>query len=155
MQKLKVESNYLTESPDYKLYSSGQMTVATILCSIVSGGLLLASNYSKLGDRKKARQAIYLTIAVFTVQLIINVILDIRFNSGGVLLMGLNVGIAFGFGFMVDKWHAAQYAAHRSQGGMRNSNLNAATLCLFASLSIFLALLGLFLLISFAVFFGT
>ena len=153
MQELSVEKNFSTEPPDYRLYSSGQMVVATILCSIMSGGLLLASNYSKLGDKKSARHTVYLSIAVLILQLIISAYVLIWINPrGNAFFVGLNVVIAVCFGYMVDKWQANQYGWHRAQGGLRNSNLNAATLCLF-TLCIFFALLFLLVLISIAYFF--
>ena len=145
-QEISAETNFSNEMPDYKLYSSGQMTAATMLCSIVGGGLLLASNYSKLGDEKRARRAVYLSIAVLILQLIFNAYVIIRFNPrGNALFIGLNIAVAVGFGFLVDKWQANEYGLHRARGGLRNSNLNAATLCLFTlcAFAVFLFLLAL------------
>ncbi len=109
MQEINIKSNFSIDASNYRLYSAAQIIVATILCSIISGRLLLPLDYSKLGDEKNARRVVYLSIAAFILQLTINVIVIILFDLRSITLLSrLNVGIAVGFGFMVDKWQGIQ-----------------------------------------------
>lgn len=151
MQELNSESNILTESPDFRLYSAGQMVAVTIFCSVIGGGLLLASNFSKLGEEKKARRTVYLSIAFFIVQMIFNTILiglfEPRNNS---FLIGLNMVAAVVFGFMAEKWQGADYAEFIAQGGRRNSSFNAAILGLFVTVCV----MAFLMLVSLAFFFA-
>lgn len=111
------------DAPAYKLFSSGQIAVAAIFGSILTGGLMLANNYSKLGDKKAARRAVILSLLAFVFLWVGSATLlsGASESSARSLMSGINLWLAVVFKFMVDRWQGDQYADHLRRGGERVS----------------------------------
>ncbi len=115
-----------TSAPDYNLFSSGQIAVATVLGSVITGGLMLASNYTKLGEKKNVRRSILFAIGAFLLFSIIGVLMvinKISDSDGKTITSMLNVVSIISFGLMLNRFQGTQYDNHIASGG-RTSNWN-------------------------------
>ncbi len=135
-----------TGAPDYKLFSSGQIAVATVLGSIITGGLMLASNYAKLGEKKNARRSVLFAVGAFLLFSIIGVLMVINKMSdsdGKTITSMLNVVSIIGFGLMLNRFQGVRYDNHIASGGERTSNWNVAAFVIVISV-LYLAAFFLF-----------
>jgi len=116
-----------TSPPDYNLFSSGQIAVATVLGSVITGGLMLASNYAKLGEKKNVRRSILFAVGAILLFSIIGVLMVINKMSdsdGKTITSMLNVVSIISFGLMLNRFQGTQYDNHIASGGGRASNWN-------------------------------
>jgi len=149
MQNLHLQSDAVTESPDYNLFSAGQIAAGTFFGSIIAGGLMLASNYSNLGDKKKAHRTVILSISCFVLLLVVTIGLfgEMSERNSKPLTYLLAFGIAIGFWVLVKNLQGVQYVNHIAQGGGQVSNWNVAAIVIVVSI-LYSALLVLFLMVS-------
>ncbi len=149
MQNLHLQSDAVTESPDYNLFSAGQIAAGTFFGSILVGGLMLASNYSNLEDKKKAHRTIILSISCFILLLVVTIGLFDGMSKRGTdaLTRLLTFGIAIGFWMLVKNLQGVQYVNHIAQGGRQASNWNVVAIVIVVSI-LYFALLVLFSMVS-------
>ena len=141
MQNLHLQSDSECETPDYKLFSAGQIAAGTFFGSIIAGGLLLASNYSYLGDKKKALQTGVLSIFGFVLVLIVMLGLfdEMPEHPKRGLTHMLNFGIALGLWLLAKKLQGVEYVNHIERRGGRVSNWNVVAFVIVISILYFAA----------------
>ncbi len=139
MQNLHLQSDAAFENPGYKLFSAGQIAAGTFFGSILTGGYMLASNYSNLGDKKKAHRTVVLSISCFILLLIVTIGLfyGMPDHSRRGLTNMLNFGIALGFWWLVKKLQGLEYINYIAEGGGRVSNWNVAAIVMVVSVLYF------------------
>lgn len=135
MQNLHLQSDAAFENPGYKLFSAGQIATGTFFGSILTGGYMLTSNYSNLGNKKKARRTTVLSICGFVLLLIgtMGLFDEISEHSSRRMMHMLNLGIAIGFLLLVKKLQGIEYTNHIAEGGGRVSNWKVAAVVVVIS----------------------
>lgn len=96
--------------PDERLFSPGQVTLATFLGAPIAGGLLLAHNYRGLGKAERAWQPLVIGAGVTILLLIISLLLPAD-SPGAPLTIGTCIGM--------------YYYAKQEQGGAVADHLRA------------------------------
>ncbi|HEX7318109.1 MAG TPA: hypothetical protein VF297_29670 [Pyrinomonadaceae bacterium] len=118
-QVLMVESppSFLpTQLSDGKLFSTGQITLATFLGAPLAGFLLLARNYQVLGKGATAWQP--LLVGVVTTALLVILGLLLPENVPGT---GLSMGSCIGMYYYVKQWQGGAIDAHLKAGARQGS----------------------------------
>lgn len=102
---------------------------------------MLASNYSKLGDKNKALQTIILSIFGFVLVLIVllGFLGEMPEHPRRGLTHILNFSIALGLWLLAKKLQGAKYVDHIEQRGGRFSNWNVAAVVIVISVLYFAA----------------
>ena len=122
----------VTSEPDYKLFSPGQIIVATLFGFVIAGQVLLALNYAKLKEAKRANRKLLVVLASLLVMAIfppLNLLFSIYFL------------ISFYPEFK--RQQGNKYAEHIALGGERCSNWDVAALCVLSYIIFFLSVIFL------------
>jgi hypothetical protein len=106
----------LTNEPDGRLYSAGQIGLATFLGAPIAGCLLLARNYELLENKKAAWQLLAVGIGATIVLLIIAFLLPE--NTRG---SGLSLGACIGMYFTAKHLQGETVERHLKAGGRKGS----------------------------------
>lgn len=119
-----------TGTSDYKLFSAGQIFAATLFGSIFTGQVMLALNYSKLKDIKRANRK-FLFSFVFLVLLAI------------MPQLWLLPTICFIFTFYSEfkRRQEIEYIEHLERGGEQFSDWDVALLCVLSNIIFFLLMI--------------
>lgn len=135
MQNLHLQSDAAFENPGYKLFSAGQIAAGTFFGSILTGGYMLASNYSNLGEKSKARRTTVLSICGFVLLLIgtMGLFDEMSEHSSRRMMHMLNLVIAIGFLWLIKKLQGIEYTNHIAEGGERVSNWKVAAVVVVIS----------------------
>ena len=100
---------------------------------------MLASNYSNLGDKKKAHRTVILSISCFILLLVVTIGLfgGMSERDSNNLMRVLTYCIAIGFWVLVKNLQGVQYVNHIARGGGRISNWNVAAIVIVVSILYF------------------
>lgn len=63
------------ERPQYKLYSFGCVMIAAFFASVLLGGILMAINYNRLGDKVAARKTLFFSILGFILTVVVSILI--------------------------------------------------------------------------------
>lgn len=135
-----------SDVPNFRLFSAGQIAVATFFGSLLAGGLMLARNYSKLGEKDKAHRAVIFSFIAFVLLWLGSaaLVIDVPDSKAGPMMTGINFWIAVGFRFMINHWQGKQFDDHIRRGGEKVSGWNFAAIV--ASIAIALMACGILVL---------
>ena len=103
--------------PSRRLYSSGQITGATLLGTPIAGAWLMAQNYKAMGLDLFARQAIIFGIIGTLIVLVLAVVLPE--NTPNILLPAIYTVIVQ---VIARAKQGADFLAHIANGGFKHSN---------------------------------
>jgi hypothetical protein len=101
-------------APAYRLYSPGQIAVATFLGSALSGAVLYALNLGRLRERRNALLVLAAGVAITALILAISFAVDLPHAAGYALNAGLWAAVRTRM--------TASFEAHVAAGGKRSSN---------------------------------
>ncbi len=126
MQNLHLQSDAAAEAPGYKLFSAGQIMAGTFFGSIFAGGYMLAENYTRLNDAKKAdsrllRSILYYLLCVFSAVALM------KLPSGPWLAVG--IGFIFVYKSEFKREQEKGYSEYLAHGGGQCSNWLVAAIC--------------------------
>jgi hypothetical protein len=127
--------------PRYRLYSPGHVLLATFLSNFVGGTILLALNYRAMGNRRAARVAAGVAVALMVLLLGALTFLPEKQPPGARLLVLLL--ILFGMYRVAKTLQGKAYEAHLRRGGRKASGWAAAGIGLLCAAVTLGALLGL------------
>lgn len=144
MQNLHLQSDAALEIPGYKLFSAGQITAGTFFGSILTGGYMLAQNYTKLNDVKKANSRLLRSVVYYLLYILSAVVLR-ELPSGPWLWVG--IGFIFIYKFEFKREQKDKYAQHLAHNGERCSNWLVAAICALNLVAYFsIAIIAVFVL---------
>ncbi len=130
--------------PEYKLFSGGQISAGTFFGSILTGGYMLAENYTKLKDAKNAKRRMLRSIIYYLLYILSAVALR-DLPSGPWLWVG--IGFIFIYKSEFKREQADNYSEHLAQGGERCSNWLVAAICALNLVAYFsIAIIAIFVL---------
>jgi hypothetical protein len=141
------ESTVLGPAPKPKLYSVVAIDIATVVGSWLAGAVLISRNYSRLGDRDAARNAILFGIAATVALAVVILSIVVPENAErGVRYVseGVQVGMIH---LLASRFQGAALKSHEAAGGEFYSRWRAfgiGILVLPAVIALFVALVLLF-----------
>ena len=125
--------------PAERLYSLGQITVATFLGSPLAGAWLMATNHKSLGQAEQAGKSMWLAVGGTLLLLVASTFLPERFPNSV-----LPVACALGFRAYAEATFGKDIKSHQAMGGPRFSWWRAvgiALLCVVALLAVIMGVL--------------
>lgn len=131
MQEQNIQSAGLSQTPDYKLFSAGQIIFGSIFGSAIAGQVMLALNYAKLKKHTAAKRKLI-------------------FASGFLPFLlafpGVNLITAIYFIFNsyseFKQEQQTAYNRHLAQNGERCSNWDVEALCVLSIITFYVILLA-------------
>lgn len=63
------------DRPLYKLYSVGCVMIATCIASVLLGGIFMAINYYRLGDKVAARKTLFFSFLGFVLTVVVSILI--------------------------------------------------------------------------------
>lgn len=140
LSKSNGDGSAMKEKPDFELYHSKSIAIATLGGSILAGGFLLSQNFKKLGKANEARNTLVLS-AVATV-LILALAMFLPDNVPGILI---TVPQIFLMGHIAKQQQGEAVEKHIEQGGAIASGWKAfgiSLLFLAAIVAVLMAILS-------------
>ena len=121
--------------PTCKLFSPGQITLATAVGSFIAGAVLMALNYKRLGRPRAA----WATVGIAALALQAFSVLLWLFPQGPALNIVFVVGMIVGMNVLAHRYQGAAFREHIRGGGTKASGFAAVGIALVCVV----ALLGL------------
>lgn len=125
-------------APAHRLFSSQNVGLATFLGSLLAGSILLAINYRRLGDGRRALLAI--AFGALATAFLIAFALLAPDSVPQPIYTGVAIGLAFAMRAVTDALQGEALAAHRTAGGRVGAGWAGAGIAL-ATLAVILGLL--------------
>ncbi len=105
-----------TAVPAWKAYSPGQVLLATAVGSSAAGGWLLAQNFRRVGEPKRATAVLLLGMLL--------ALLAVGIGMAGLVRAGLNglsIGLAIGYHYYAKVAQGPMIGKHVASGGLHES----------------------------------
>jgi hypothetical protein len=102
--------------PGGKLFSAGQVAVATSLGTPIAGGILLAQNHRAIGEGRSAWRPLLIGIVVTGLLIAIGFLLPKDFPN-----RGFAPGVCFGMYYFAKQWRGGAINRHLKAGGRKGS----------------------------------
>lgn len=121
--------------PEYRLFSPGQVTLATVIGSFLAGAILMALNYRRLGQPAAARKAFRLAAAALVALAVAGPFLP----ESSTVSIGLAVGSVVAMNQLANQLQGSPCRSHAARGGRTGSGLavvGIAILCLVGVLAL-------------------
>ncbi len=129
-------------APAHRLYSSGDVAVATFLGSTMAGSLVLGFNFLQMGRPRAA----YISIAGGMIGLAVMLVAAfVAQEIPTAIFTGVNVGLTFGMKAIADKFQGPAMAAHAQAGGRVGAVWKAVGIGLISLVAVVAAVFGMML----------
>ena len=113
-----VNTDLLSDTPFYKLYSTRTITLATFFCGILAGAFMMAQNFKELNEDRKATQTWLITAAVVTL-MVASLFVPAMNKVPSIAYSALVTVFA---GSMAKKYQSEAIAKHLEEGGELQPN---------------------------------
>lgn len=128
-------------APDYKLFSAVQIFEGIAVGSIFTAQIMLASNYGKLGDEKRAKRKLLFALACPLLCLMLAAV------SSGLYFL-VTIGFFFIFYYEFKRHQKTKYIEHLANGGASCSDWDVigwVVLSIIIHLTLFIIIRGILL----------
>jgi hypothetical protein len=132
-----VEPPTAPNSPTYRLYSPGSVTLAGFLGGTIAASVVMAINFARLSRHPAIWQA--LAIGLATQASLIAIAMVLPADVPASLFTGVTTLLSWG---AAKAWIADDYAAHLDRGGRKASAWGAAGIALLCAVGLFVVMIS-------------
>ncbi len=125
--------------PAYKLYSIGAVTLATVLGSLLAGGIVMAINYKRLGQGAAAVHAVFWSLVATVVIIGAGMLIPEDVKIPNVAFLAPQI---IGMYYLAKSLQGPAIEAHPGEGGSLASNWGAAGIGILTGIVVLAALFG-------------